>query len=120
MNYLAAGERLNVAHPLYALVGRPSGPHRAAYRTSPLLSPPPIAVFWRPLALIGGLAALVGAATGIVAVSARREATAFRARVVGAALGTPAFCFAPLGLLVAMLVNDGRGRQGCPIPLAPI
>jgi hypothetical protein len=53
ITYLAAGERLNAGHPLYALspgdrwlwINPP-------YWTVPLLSPPPIAVFWRPLAAI--------------------------------------------------------------------
>src|SRR3954468_15126551 len=53
-NYLAAGERLNAAHPLYAL----SPGDRAIqllppYWTVPLLAPPPITVLWRPLALLG-------------------------------------------------------------------
>jgi hypothetical protein len=55
--YLAAGERLNADHQLYQLqpgdreirVVPPLWP-------SPLLSPPPIAVAWRPLALLGEFA----------------------------------------------------------------
>ena len=56
-NYYAAGQRLNDGHQLYALepgdrpvanVGSPS------YWSYPLLSPPPIAVLWRPLAMIPG------------------------------------------------------------------
>jgi hypothetical protein len=62
-NYLAAGERLNAGHPLYQL----SPGDRAItllppYWTVPLLAPPPIAVLWRPLALVGD-AAMVGWAT---------------------------------------------------------
>jgi hypothetical protein len=67
-NYLAAGERLNAGHPLYAL--GPGDRHVnivPPYWTVPLLAPPPIAVFWRPLALLGepsmwlwGLAGLAG------------------------------------------------------------
>jgi hypothetical protein len=51
--YLAAGERLNAGHPLYALSpgDRPVG-LEPPYWTVPLLSPPPIAVLWRPLAAI--------------------------------------------------------------------
>jgi hypothetical protein len=53
LTYLAAGERLNAGHPLYALSpgDRPVA-LRPPYWTSPLLSPPPIAVFWRPLAAL--------------------------------------------------------------------
>lgn len=53
--YLAAGERLNAGHPLYALSpgDRPLG-FKPPYWTVPLLSPPFIAVVWRPLALLPG------------------------------------------------------------------
>jgi hypothetical protein len=52
-NYLAAGERLNAGHPLYALSpgDRPIG-LEPPYWTVPLLSPPPIAVLFRPLAAL--------------------------------------------------------------------
>ncbi len=72
-NYLAAGERLNAGHQLYALSpgDRPVN-IVPPYWTVPLLAPPPIAVFWRPLAALGepsmwlwglaGLAAVVGSA----------------------------------------------------------
>jgi Glycosyltransferase family 87 len=51
--YLAAGERLNAGHPLYALSpgDRPVG-FEPPFFTVPLLSPPPIAVLFRPLAAI--------------------------------------------------------------------
>src|SRR5438874_8322160 len=51
--YLAAGERLNAGHLLYALApgDRPILANPAFY-TYPLLSPPPIAVLWRPLAAL--------------------------------------------------------------------
>jgi hypothetical protein len=51
--YLAAGERLNDGHPLYALSpgDRPVELH-PPFWTVPLLSPPPIAVLFRPLALL--------------------------------------------------------------------
>ena len=51
--YLAAGERLNAGHALYAL-----GPGdrwiwiNPPYWTVPILYPPPIAVMWRPLAIL--------------------------------------------------------------------
>lgn len=53
--YLAAGERLNDGHPLYALSpgDRPVDMH-APFWNVPLLSPPPIAVLMRPFALLPG------------------------------------------------------------------
>ena len=53
--YLAAGERLNDGHLLYALSpgDRPVGLN-PPYWTVPLLSPPPIAVLFRPLAALPG------------------------------------------------------------------
>jgi hypothetical protein len=52
--YLAAGERLNAGHLLYALSpgDRPVA-FLPPYWSVPLLSPPPIAVLWRPLAVLG-------------------------------------------------------------------
>jgi hypothetical protein len=61
VTYLAAAERLNAGHQLYSLelgdrlvygLGSPCCPF-------PLMSPPPIAVLWRPLALLGPEAALL-------------------------------------------------------------
>lgn len=51
--YLAGGERLNAGHPLYAISpgDRPLG-IKPPYWTVPLLSPPLIAVLFRPLALL--------------------------------------------------------------------
>ena len=52
--YLAAGERLNAGHDLYALVQGDRYVQLAPpLWPTPLLSPPPVAVLWRPLALIG-------------------------------------------------------------------
>ena len=51
--YLAAGERLNAGHPLYALSpGDRQVGIEPPFWTVPLLSPPPIAVLWRPLAAL--------------------------------------------------------------------
>jgi Glycosyltransferase family 87 len=51
--YLAAGERLNSGHPLYALSpGDRPVDIRPPYWTVPLLSPPPVAVLFRPLAAL--------------------------------------------------------------------
>ncbi len=53
--YLAAGERLNAGHQLYALMpgDRPVG-LKPPYWTVPLLSPPLIGVVFRPLAALPG------------------------------------------------------------------
>jgi hypothetical protein len=51
--YLAAGERLNAGHPLYALSpGDRPVELEPPFWTVPLLSPPTIAVVWRPLAAL--------------------------------------------------------------------
>lgn len=69
-NYLAAGERLNAGHLLYALgPGDRPVPLEPPYWSVPLLAPPPIAVLWRALAVAGeasmsawGIAVLLGTA----------------------------------------------------------
>jgi hypothetical protein len=56
--YQAAGERLNAGHDLYHLGPGDRPVLMVPGLTAPLLSPPPIAVLWRPIAwLPGGLAA---------------------------------------------------------------
>ena len=69
-NYLAAGERLNSGHPLYAL-SPDDRPVVIAppYWTVPLLAPPPIAVFWRPLALVGDSSMLLWGLAGLIGVA---------------------------------------------------
>jgi Glycosyltransferase family 87 len=53
MTYLKAGERLNAGHTLYALSpGDRFLPMNPPYWTVPLLSPPLIAVIFRPLAIL--------------------------------------------------------------------
>jgi len=53
--YLAAGERLNAGHELYALQpGDRPVEIKPPDWTVPLVSPPPIAVLWRPLAALPG------------------------------------------------------------------
>ncbi len=53
--YLAAGERLNAGHPLYALSpGDRPVDLKPPYWTVPLLSPPPIAVVFRAFAMLPG------------------------------------------------------------------
>jgi hypothetical protein len=58
--YLAAGERLNAGHELYSLMpgDRPVDINPPYWRV-PLVSPPPIAVVFRPLALLGDAGAYV-------------------------------------------------------------
>lgn len=71
MTYLAAGERLNAGHPLYALSpGDRKVPLSPPYWSVPLLAPPPIAVLWRPLALFGEGAALAWWLGGVAAIVA--------------------------------------------------
>ena len=73
-NYLAAGERLNAGHPLYELSpGDREVILQPPYWSVPLLAPPPIAVAWRPLALLGqpamvlwGVVSLVGVVGTII------------------------------------------------------
>jgi hypothetical protein len=68
-NYLAAGERLNDGHPLYALSpGDRPVPIVPPYWTVPLLSPPPVAVLWRALAPIGTTAIYLWWLGGVVAI----------------------------------------------------
>ena len=51
--YLGAGERLNAGHPLYSLSpGDRPIPIQPPFWTAPLVSPPLIAVLWRPLAAL--------------------------------------------------------------------
>jgi hypothetical protein len=70
-NYLAAAERLNAGHPLYSLSpgDRPVELH-PPYWSVPLLSPPFIAVLWRPLAPFGDGAMVAWWAGGIAATAA--------------------------------------------------
>jgi hypothetical protein len=67
-NYLAAGERLNAGHPLYAISpGDRPITMLPPYWTVPLLAPPPIAVAWRPLALLGDPSMTLWALAGLAA-----------------------------------------------------
>jgi len=68
-NYLAAGERLNAGHPLYELSpGDREVILQPPYWSVPLLAPPPIAVAWRPLALLGQPAMVLWGVVGLVGV----------------------------------------------------
>ena len=70
-NYLAAGERLNAGHALYALspFDRPV-PLAPPYWRVPLLAPPPIAVAWRLLAPMGDAAMVLWCVGGLLTVAA--------------------------------------------------
>lgn len=68
-NYLAAGERLNAGHPLYALSpGDRPVILMPPYWSVPLLAPPPIAAFWRPLALLGDVSMYLWGLVGLIGV----------------------------------------------------
>jgi hypothetical protein len=122
--YLAAGERLNVGHELYAL-GPGDRPVliKPPEWTVPLLSPPLIAVAWRPLAALPaelGLvlwwtAAIASAIAAIVLLYERRRLLTVAAVVV---LAVPITVLMGVGnvdafrllatLGVWVLVRDGR------------
>ena len=58
--YLGAGERLNAGHPLYSLSpGDRPIPIQPPFWTAPLVSPPLIAVLWRPLAALPNEAGVI-------------------------------------------------------------
>lgn len=86
--YLAAGERLNAGHNLYALVaGDRPVLLDPPYWTVPLLSPPPIAVVWRPLALLGSGSMLAWWLACIGAIGATVIAVSIRSpRIAGPAV----------------------------------
>ena len=69
VTYLAAGERLNDGHPLYALSpGDRPVPLSPPHWSVPLLAPPPIAVLWRPIAVAGEAGALGWWVAGVGAI----------------------------------------------------
>ena len=91
--YLAAGERLNAGHPLYALSpGDRQIEMVPPFWTVPLLSPPPIAVVWRLLALMGDLsktvwwASMIFAMAACIALIGRRLPTAVGIAVIPLAI----------------------------------
>jgi hypothetical protein len=86
-NYIAAGERLNAGHDLYALQpGDREISLRPPYWSVPLVAPPPIAVVWRPLALLGDEAMVIWGLACLVAVVASVIYLLGRGRLAGLAL----------------------------------
>ena len=129
--YLAAGERLNAGHSLYALVpgDRPVDMHPPLW-TVPFLSPPPMGVLMRPFALLPGdsgayawwLACVIAIGVLLAALIRCRPATTSAAVVV---LAIPLAYEIGVGnvngLLLAsavgcwILVRDGRAAVAGPL-----
>jgi hypothetical protein len=113
-NYYAAGLRLNAGHPLYELSpGDREVPVRSSLDVAPLLSPPPVAVLWRPLALLpGDLVMTLWAAAGglLLVISAAwlvtrlRTESALAMLVVGPMVGLTIWSGNVHAYLVAALV----------------
>jgi hypothetical protein len=102
-NYLAAGERLNAGHPLYELSpGDRDVPLRPPYWTVPLLSPPLIAVIWRPLAALGDASMYLWWAGGFVACGA------LSAFVIRRATTIQMVAFVALSPLLALTAISGN------------
>ncbi len=127
--YLAAGERLNAGHALYALSpGDRPVPLSPPYWTVPLVSPPPIAVLWRPLALVGDGAALVWWVAGIVSIALLALWLVWRGSPwthVGFILLSPALVLTALSgnaaaFLVPALVLAWRWRDDRPVAAGAI
>ena len=129
--YLAAGERLNAGHDLYALApGDRVIANNPPYWDVPTLSPPLLAVLWRPLALLGTNGMLLGWALSGVAfllalaiLGARAgpwaiAGVAILAAPVGIQLGLGNVNgFIVLGLVAAWLWRDRPGRLGAILAL---
>ena len=110
-NYLAAGERLNAGHPLYALSpGDRPVVIAPPYWTVPLLAPPPIAVFWRPLAAFGPASMYLWGAAGLIAILASgwflwRRGALLLVAVLALDLWLTALSGNASGLVIAMLIG---------------
>jgi hypothetical protein len=128
ITYLGAGERLNAGHELYALTpGDRVVALEPQLSQSPLFSPPPIAVLWRPLAALpfGFAVWVVGAWLAVLGTmfyvgrngGALGLALAFLlARAAGEDLAVANLeCFFPLLILAAWKL---RGRAGAGIAAA--
>jgi hypothetical protein len=129
--YLAAGERLNAGHSLYALVpgDRPVDMH-APFWTVPFLSPPPMGVLLRPFALLPGdtgayawwAACLVAIGVVLAALIRRRPATTSAAVIVLAipltyeiGVGNVNGLLLAAAILCWILVRDGRAAVAGPV-----
>lgn len=95
--YLAAGERLNAGHPLYELMPGDRMVTIADTSSAPLLSPPPVAVLWRPIAALGPLGPALWVVAGWMALLGVTVHLAWRT--------------GPLGTLVGLGLAPGMGEQ---------
>lgn len=133
--YMAAGERLNAGHALYALSpGDRPVVLMPPYWTVPLLYPPFFAVLWRPFALLpGGIALILWWATAIVAMAwgvamvttHRRLAAAAVVVLLSSAIGAQVLAAnVDVWILVATLLmwrlSDGRHERGVGVLVALI
>ena len=129
--YLAAGERLNAGHSLYALLpgDRPVDMH-PPFWTVPFLSPPPMGVVMRPFALLpGDSGAYAWWATCLIAIGAvmaallrRRPATTSAAVIV---LAIPIAYEIGVGNVNALLLAAAiacwlLARDGRPLAAGPL
>ncbi|HEY5435181.1 MAG TPA: glycosyltransferase 87 family protein [Candidatus Limnocylindrales bacterium] len=89
--YLAAGERLNAGHSLYGPL-EPGDRYVLDWQTfaAPLVSPPLVAVLWRPLALLGAWTVFPWWALTIAALVGTYVVVWSRAPLLAAALTVPA------------------------------
>ncbi len=129
--YLAAGERLNAGHSLYALLpgDRPVDLHPPLW-TVPFLSPPPMGVLMRPIALLPGdtgayawrLACLLASGAVLAARVRRRPApTSVAVILLAIPIAYEIGVGNVNGLLLAaavgcwLLVRDGRAAVAGPL-----
>lgn len=133
--YMAAGERLNAGHALYALsTGDRPVVLMPPYWTVPLLYPPFIAVVWRPLAVLSGgiglilwwAASIAVMAWGLAMVTMRPWlATALIVALLSSAVAAQVLTAnVDAWILVAMLLiwrmSDGRHERGVGVLVALI
>lgn len=124
--YLAAAERLNAGHQLYALsAGDRPVVLMPPYWTVPLLSPPLVAVLWRPIVLLGGaslivwwgaMLALLGWAIGMLVGGSHKVIVAAVVALLAPAIGAQALAgnLDPVLLVASLLawrLSDGRHER---------
>lgn len=102
--YLAGDQRLNAGHPLYALSpgDMPIGLN-PPYWTVPLLTPPLIAVIWRPLALLDPVLVETVWWVAMAVVTASSVALLYRRAFIATGLA-----MLPLAIPVAVLAMSGN------------